>query len=235
VTDFNVSREESSERVRGAYVSSGLFRALGVQPLLGRTFVPEEDRLRDHRAAILSHSYWRKRFGADPGILGRTLEVDTFRGGAYTIIGVMPANFDFPSGTEIFLPIAFWGGGPLPAWDAVGRCCSWFSVVGRLKPGVSMQRAGLEMTALARRISDRHPAGGRVTEVQLSPLRTEIVGPYRTGLLVLFALLFACFTGLPTWRPLSRRAGPGAPNDEGALWEPARPASSGWSSWRVFS
>ena len=213
VTDFNVSRGELSERVRGAYVSSGLFRALGVQPLLGRAFVPEEDRLRDHRAAILSHSYWRMRFGADPGVLGRTLEVDTFRGGVYTIIGVMPANFDFPSGTEIFLPIAFWGGGPLPAWDAVGRCCSWFSVIGRLKPGVSMQRAGLEMTALARRISDRHPAGGRVTEVQLSPLRTEIVGPHRTGLLVLFGavicvLLIACanVATLSLSRAVTRRA-----------------------------
>ncbi|MGH9658036.1 MAG: ABC transporter permease, partial [Bryobacteraceae bacterium] len=197
VTAFNVNRGESSERVRGTYVSSGFFRTLGVQPLLGRMFMPEEDRLRDHRAAILSHSYWRTRFGADPGVLGKTIEVDTFRGGIYTIVGVMPADFDFPSGAEIFLPIAFWGGGPLPAVDGAGRCCAWFSVVGRLKPGVSIQRATTEMTALARRISDRHPAGGRVTDVQLVPLRTELVGLHRSGLLVLFGavvcvLLLAC-------------------------------------------
>jgi putative ABC transport system permease protein len=197
VSDFNVSLGQSSERVRGSYVSSGFFRALGVQPLLGRTFVPEEDRLRDHRAAILSHAYWQMRFGADAAVLGKTIEVDTFRGGVYTIIGVMPANFDFPSGAQIFLPMAFWGGGPLPAEDAVNRCCSWFSVVGRLKPNVNLQRARLEMTTLARRISDSHSEGGRVTEVQLSPLRTEMVGPHRTGLLVLFGavvsvLLIAC-------------------------------------------
>ena len=160
VTAFNIRWRDSSERVRGTHVSSGFFRALGVQPLLGRAFLPEEDRLRDHRAAILSHSYWRKRFGGDPAILGKTIEVDTFRGGVYTIVGVMPANFDFPRGTQVFLPIAFWGGGPLPGVDAAGRCCAWFSVVGRLKPGVTIQRAKREMTDLARRISDRHPAGG---------------------------------------------------------------------------
>ena len=196
VTDFNVTRGDTSERVRGTYVTSGFFRALGVQPLLGRTFVPEEDRRRDHRAAIVSYSYWKLRLGGDAGVLGRTIEVDTFRGGVYTIVGVMPSNFDFPSGAEIFLPMAFWGGGPLPPGDAAGRCCSWFSVIGRLKPGVSLERAGLEMTALARRISDRHPGSGG-TAVQVAPLRTELLGPHRTGLFVLFGavicvLLIAC-------------------------------------------
>ncbi len=197
VAAFNLRWEDSSERVRGMYVSSGFFRALGVQAVLGRTFSPEEDRLRDHRAAVLSHSYWRERFRGDPAILGKTIEVDTFRGGVYTIVGVMPASFDFPPGTQVFLPIAFWGGGPLPGPDAAGRCCAWFSVVGRLKPGVTIERARTEMTALARRISDRYPAGGSVTDVQVVPLRAEMVGSHRTGLLVLFGavgcvLLIAC-------------------------------------------
>jgi len=197
VTRFNVRSGTSIEPVRGAYVSSGLFRVLGVQPLLGRTFLPEEDRARGHRAAILSYPSWRIRFGADPGILGKTIEVDTFRGGVYTVAGVMPPGFDFPSGAEILLPVAFWGGGPLPPVDAPGRCCAWFSVIGRLKPGISIERARLEMTALARRISERHPSGGKVTEVQVSPLRAELIGTHRTGLLVLFGavlcvLLIAC-------------------------------------------
>lgn len=197
VVAFNLRWKDSSERVRGMYVSSGFFRALGVQAVLGRTFLQDEDRLRDHRATVLSHSYWRKRFGGDPAILGKTIEVDTFRGGVYTIVGVMPANFDFPRGTQVFLPIAFWGGGPLPGVDAAGRCCAWFSVVGRLKPGVTIQRAKREMTGLARRISDRHPDGGNVTDVQVVPLRTEMVGSHRTGLLFLFGavgcvLLIAC-------------------------------------------
>lgn len=197
VTRFNVRRGNSIEPVPGAYVSSGLFRVLGVQPLLGRTFLPEEDRARGHRAAILSYPSWRIRFEADPGILGKTIEVDTFRGGVYTITGVMPPGFDFPSGAEILLPVAFWGGGPLPPVHAPGRCCSWFSVIGRLKPGVTIERARLEMTVLARRISERHPSGGRFAEVQVSPLQAELAGPHRTGLLVLSGavlcvLLIAC-------------------------------------------
>jgi predicted permease len=213
VVAFNLRWQDSSERVRGMYVSSGFFRALGVQALLGRTFSPEEDRLRDHRAAVLSHSYWRERFRGDPAILGKTIEVDTFRGGVYTIVGVMPASFDFPPGTQVFLPIAFWGGGPLPGPDAAGRCCAWFSVVGRLKPGVTMERARTEMTALARRISERYPAGPSVTDVQVVPLRTEIVGSHRTGLLVLFGavgcvLLIACanVANLAVSRALTRSA-----------------------------
>src|SRR5207247_8955049 len=109
-----------------------------------------------------------------------------FLRGVYRLVGVIAANFDFPLGTQVFLPIAFWCGGPLPGVDAAGRCCAWFSVVGRLKPGVTIQRAKREMTGLARRISDRHPAGGNVTDVQVVPLRTEMVGSHRTGLLVLF-------------------------------------------------
>lgn len=197
VVSFNLRFQDTSERVRGMYVSSGFFRTLGVQAVLGRTFSRDEDRQRDHRAAILSHSYWRQRFGGDPAILGKTIEVDTFRGGVYTIVGVMSAEFDFPRGTEVFLPIAFWGGGPLPGVDTGGRCCAWFSVVGRLKPGVTLQRATSEMTDLARRISERHPGAGSVKEVQVVPLRTELVGNHRRGLLVLFGaagcvLLIAC-------------------------------------------
>ncbi|MCC6366667.1 MAG: ABC transporter permease, partial [Bryobacterales bacterium] len=197
VTAFNVKGPDSLERVNGMYVSAGFFRTLGVQPLLGRTFLPEEDRLRDHRSAVLSHSYWRGRFGGDPAILGKSIEVDTFRGGVYTVVGVMPAEFDFPHGTQIFLPIAFWGGGPLPSEDASQRCCAWFSVVARLKQGVPLEQARREMTALAGRISHRHPSGGSAPRIAITPLRTAMLGNQRTGLLVLFAavlcvLLIAC-------------------------------------------
>ena len=71
VAAFNVRWKDSSERVRGTYISSGFFRVLGVQPVLGRTFVRDEDRVRDHRAAVVSYSYWRERFGGDPAVLGK--------------------------------------------------------------------------------------------------------------------------------------------------------------------
>src|SRR5262249_22807844 len=151
VAAFNIiGRDGSAERVRGVYVSSGFFRTLAAQPVLGRTFFREEDRLRDHRSAVLSHRYWQQRFGGDRGILGQPIEVDTFRGGVYNIVGVMPAGFDFPPDTQISLPIAFWGGGPLPAVDAADRCCGWFNVIGRLNRGVTRERAQGEMKAIAR-------------------------------------------------------------------------------------
>src|SRR5215472_10503481 len=193
VSAFNIVSKDSAERVRGMYASSGFFRTLGVQPVLGRTFLPEEDRRQDEaqRAALLSHAYWRERFGADPAILGKTIEVDTFRGGVYKIVGVLPPAFDFPQGTQVFLPLAFWGGGPLPHTDSPVRCCPWFAVVGRLKPGVSMARAESETTAIARRVSARHPEAAPVAAVKITPFREDIVARYRLGLFALFGAV-AC-------------------------------------------
>ncbi len=93
--NFNVGAPEGLERVKGVYASSGFFRVLGVGAFMGRTFDPEEDRRQGVRTVILSHSYWRRRFSGDPAILSKTLEVDTYRGGKFTIVGVMPAGFDF--------------------------------------------------------------------------------------------------------------------------------------------
>src|SRR5262245_4985665 len=72
-TSFNVVLNNAASRVRGSYVSSGFFRTLGVQPVLGRTFLPEEDRVLDHRGAVLSHGYWQRQFLGDPAILGKTI------------------------------------------------------------------------------------------------------------------------------------------------------------------
>ena len=166
-TAFNVIHNGAATRVRGSYVSSGFFRTLSVQPVLGRTFLPEEDRVLDHRAAVLSHAYWQQQFYADPDILGKTVEVDTFRGGVYTIVGVMPARFEYPRAIDIYLPMAFWGGGPLPAPDSGGRCCPWFSVIGRLKPGISLERAQSEMSGIAAGLSRRYPNGPRTTDIRL--------------------------------------------------------------------
>ena len=211
--DFNVILNGAATRVRGSYVSSGFFRTLGAQPILGRTFLPEEDRALDHRALVLGHGYWQRQFEGDPAILGKIIEIDTFRGGLYTIVGVMPPRFDYPRPVDLYLPMAFWGAGPLPATDSPGRCCSWFSVIGRLKPGVPIERAQSEMTAIARRLSARYPDGPRTTMVRVERFRDDIVGDYRTGLLVLFGavgcvLLIACanVANLVLSRVLSRRS-----------------------------
>src|SRR5262249_41872491 len=156
-------------------------------PLLGRTFGPEEDQRQGLRTVVISHSYWLERYAGDPGVLGRELEVDTFRGGNFQIIGVMPPGFDLPAGASIWLSLADWGGGARPARAAIQRCCSWYTTLARLKPGVSAERAAAELTSIGRRVSERHPGAARVTEVRVLPLRESMVGTHRLALTALFA------------------------------------------------
>ena len=104
---------------------------------------------------LLCHSgpFPEQRFQGDPRVLGRTLEIDTWRGGKFTIIGVMPQNFEFPAGAKIWISLGDWGGGPMPGQDAAERCCSWYTTFARLKPGVTAEQAEAELTIIARRIS----------------------------------------------------------------------------------
>ena len=188
----NISGEGEPERITSARVSASLFPMLGAEPMLGRTFSPEEDAP-GHPFAILSYGLWQRRYGGAPNIVGRTIELDRQ---PYLVIGVMPREFVFPlagpevngSPADLWVPMAVtakelqeWGG-------------SYFtSVVGRLRPGVTLAQAGGENDALARRIIDSYPgiiAGwarqGQLT-ISVSPFQEDIVGSVRTLLLVLMA------------------------------------------------
>lgn len=197
IPTFNVVGTNSVERVPGLYASSGFFRVLGIQPLLGRWLNPDDDRQAGRREVVISYAYWTDRFGGDPRVLGKTIHIDTFKGGAFTVVGVMPRRFDFPGGVKCWLSLGDWGGGPLPPLDMADRCCAWHVVFARLGRGVTPQRASDEMTAIARRISERHPAAPRVAHVEVVPLRESLVGTHRLALGTLFAavgcvLLIAC-------------------------------------------
>jgi putative ABC transport system permease protein len=183
---FNVAGPSGMERVKGVYASSGFFHVMGVAPMLGRTFVADEDLTQGKRSVVISHPYWQARFGRDPAVVGRTLEVDTFRGGAFTVVGVMPAGFDFPSATSIWLSLGDWGGGPMPAADASNRCCPWYTVLGRLKPDVTIEHARTELQSIAQRVSSRHPDGSPGADVRIVSLREVLVGRQERGLLGLF-------------------------------------------------
>ncbi len=185
---FNAVGKEGHERVHGIYASSGFFHVFGVAPMLGRVFGREEDRQRGLRSIILSHSFWQERFHGDAGAIGRTIVVDTFRGGNFTVVGVMPEGFEFPQGARFWLSLGDWGGGAMPPRDAPARCCNWYTVFARLKPGVTPERAATEMTAIARRTSDRHPSAARVAAVKVEALRESLVGSHR---LVMFAMFGA--------------------------------------------
>jgi putative ABC transport system permease protein len=182
---FNVAAGEGVERVPGIYASSGVFEAMGVEPLLGRALSRGDDRTRGVRSMVISYGYWQTRFGGDTSVVGKTLDVDTFRGGPFTIVGVMPQAFDFPRGVGIWLSLADWGGGAMPPPDTPQRCCSWYTVVARLKPGVSQESARRELSALAADISTRHP-NGSATAVQIDRLRDTLVGRHRLTLFSLF-------------------------------------------------
>lgn len=181
--------EAGAERIQGEAATPELFPLLGVTPLLGRPFREEEGKPGEDAVVILSEPLWRTRFGADPGILGRTL---TLSGKARTVVGVMPASFRFPSAaTALWMPLAF------DERDLGNRGAKWLGVVGRLRPRVSLDDASRELSAIASEIAVREPDKGKGWGVVLAPYLEAVVGKVRKPVQVLFAaaalvLLVAC-------------------------------------------
>lgn len=182
---------DQPERLNGAMVSADVFNALGIQPLLGRTFVAEEDEAGAPSVAILSEPLWRNRFSASPNVIGRTITLD---GMNYTVVGVMPATMRFPSRlTDIWVPLGpYVNGMPSSRDNHPG-----LTAVALLKPNVSLQQATSEMETIAKRIGDQFPDTNSYVRVRITTLYMNTVGSVRSSLLVLlgavlFVLLIAC-------------------------------------------
>ncbi|HEU4631082.1 MAG TPA: ABC transporter permease [Gemmatimonadaceae bacterium] len=177
------------ERIPAAQVTAGYFTALGVAPRLGRAFTAEEDAPGGGHAAILSDALWRRRFSADPKVVGQTI---TLNDQPYTVVGVAPASMRLPSTqTELWVPMAF------SAEEAANRGNHSMSVVARLRPGVTLEQARAEMRAIAQRIAATYPALQKGFTTNVRPLSEDIVGDARTPLFVLagavgFVLLICC-------------------------------------------
>ncbi|MCI0540595.1 MAG: ABC transporter permease [Verrucomicrobiales bacterium] len=188
----NLVGEDGSERAVATFASAGLFPLLGAQPILGRAFTPEEDKLgEDGGVVILSHGLWQRRFGGDPGILGKTLVIDSHNRYPQIVIGVMPPDFDFPRGAELWLPP--WS----DPFTSDRRSAHWLKVIGRLKSGVSLQQARTELQTIQQRIVAEHPEANIGAHVHVVPLRHQMLGELRPALWVLtgvvgFLLLIAC-------------------------------------------
>jgi putative ABC transport system permease protein len=183
----NLATSEGVERLESSRVSAEFFRIFGVSPALGRTFAPGEDRADAPRTVVLSHALWQSRFGADPRVLGRALTLD---GEPYTVIGVMPAAFGYPTDAELWTSY-------VPDADALDRNNRFLRAVGRLAPGTTLDVARRELGSLAASLAAEHPASNRDTGVELVPLRETLVGGWRDGLLALegavaLVLLIAC-------------------------------------------
>jgi len=176
-------------RIVGEGVTSNLFSALQVNPVLGRVFNSEEDRPGGPHVAMIGYALWKERFGGDPGILGRAILLDEI---PYTVVGVMPAGYHFPDpDDQLWVPIAF-------TPEQLGNHGShYLHVIARLKPGVAIAQAQSAMAIIARRLTAQHPDSNAGVDVRVVSLQKQISGELRQPLLVLsgvvgFLLLMVC-------------------------------------------
>ena len=188
---FNLTGVGEPERLEGRRVSANLFDLLGVPALLGRTFVPDDDRPGTH-VALLSYSLWQRSFGSDPSIIGRAV---TLNGESYTVIGVMPRGVHLHAygnwNDELWVPIAFTNE------ESTNRGTHFLEVIARIKPGITLKQAQAEMETIAARLAKEYPKYNTRIGATVMPLHEEIVGDIKPALLILlgavgFVLLIAC-------------------------------------------
>ena len=186
--DTALSGEAEPESVGSTLASAGFFEVLGIRPALGRGFVPADEQEEQPLVAVISHALWQRRVGGDSGALGRPIVLD---GRPFTLVGVMPAGFRFPTGTEV------WTSLPLVGPEAQIRRFHYLRLVGRLDGGATLAGAQAELDTIAARLAAEHPDSNQGWSVRLLLLRDQMVGPVRAAVLVLFGamacvLLIAC-------------------------------------------
>ncbi|MGC1597685.1 MAG: ABC transporter permease [Candidatus Acidiferrales bacterium] len=164
---FNLTSDGPPDRVIGGLVSWNFFQTLGAKPLMGRVFVERESQPASSHVAILSRGLWESRFAADPNIVGRQIKL---QGETYTVVGVMPADFQFTlmGIANIWTPLA------LDDKQRADRSNSWFQAFGRLKPGVTLEQASAETRAVASRLEKLYPQTDTNQTTLLSPMTFEI-------------------------------------------------------------
>jgi len=178
---------DGPERVQGALVSSDLFDLLEVAPALGRTFRADEDMPGKDRVIVLSQGLWERRFNRDPNVLGQSVSLN---GAPVTVVGIMPPNFTFPGQSEFWRPLA------LNSANAT-RGAHFLGVIARLKPGVTVERAAVEMKTIAERLAVQYPESSANESADVIGLHANMVEHIRPALLAIFAavgalILIAC-------------------------------------------
>jgi len=185
---INLTGAGEPERLRVLSVTPGFLSAIGIGPALGRDFTADEETQGRHRVVLLTESLWRRRFGADGAIVGRTVALDNH---GYEVVGVLPERFWWPTRPDMLVPLA------LDEHDRTLRAAHFLDVVGRRRSGVSFEQARGEMAVIGARLSADFPAENANHTTSVLPLRDALVGDTRTALLVLLGavglvLLTAC-------------------------------------------
>ncbi len=186
-TSFNMATPEQPDKVNGQVVTPGFFHMMGLPMFLGRGFLPEEGQPgRDHEV-ILRHKLW-KRLGANPHVIGTTLRLN---GEPYTVVGVLPTGIYDRGQGDIAVPLAF-------TPEQLNHDTHWLTVMGRLKPGISMAQARADMDAVTTHLAQAYPQSNRGWSAFVEPLRNDFLPPQRIRMLwmllgaVAFVLLIAC-------------------------------------------
>jgi putative ABC transport system permease protein len=198
---WNLTGGGEPERIAGASVSPDFFRLMKIEPILGRTFLEDEDQEGKDKVLVLGQALWLKRFGGDPNIIGKTISIDDE---SYSVIGIAPEGFQFPrrgevpwftgvtDQTELWRPMPF-------GKDLItkSRANHQLSVIARLKPELTRERAQAEMSSLATRLEQAYPESNQDIGVKVVSLNEQVVGNLRTAMLVLMGavalvLLIAC-------------------------------------------
>ena len=191
-TAMNLTSDGEPERINGLAMSAGGLQVLRARPLLGRTFGPDEDQPGKDKVVVLTSEFWRRRFGGEMNVLGRSIRLNDE---SYIVIGILPPRFLSTDKVEFIVPTTI--STSIVPGDPNARSASWLQVIGRLKPGVSVEQAQAEMNALATRLNPLYPAFKKDWGVTIVPMHEQITGNIKPTLLVLtgaiaFVLLIAC-------------------------------------------
>jgi putative ABC transport system permease protein len=185
----NITGNGDPERLNSSAVTGNYFQTFGVTPVLGRGFTLENEKTGQDQVTVLSHDFWQRRFGGDPGIINRTIVLN---GKATQVIGVMGRDVSLPQAAELWVPLNFDSGPEMKM-----RKAHFLRPIGRLKPGVSLTQAQADLDLIAAQLEKQYPDSNTGWNTRLVSLREQLLGGSRTYVLVLFGavglvLLIAC-------------------------------------------
>lgn len=166
---FNLTGSGDPQRIAAAKITANLIPTLDVSPMLGRSFLPEEEQVGANHVVLVSHGLWQRQFGSDPSLVNRVIQLN---GESYTVIGVMPPGFQFPALRELWVPLTL---DPVYEPWRTDRTNRNLSVFGRLKPGVILDKANAEMGVLAQRLQEQYPKTNTGWNVRLRTFYDWIV------------------------------------------------------------